>query len=621
MKLSPMMKKLLEDSSNIGIDGAANNVEYGKGIVVRYIYIKIFGVYNKLRNAVDNKDKEFVRRYFISRILKKLLKKYDSPVHVSTGLIYMLISAGYLQNGRNNGNVLENIIRYYQELDARNNSDIFDICVNHIESFLYGRKLDDLVADSLYLAVRDNIDIVSSEEKGHIDTQVYIACLRSLFGNDINNLKYALLLKYVPDWNQIQDGSSKVDVQALQALLKRIEVLINDNLNEIITQKIKDQAIYFMCIKEMLINKELTIQTASSDTINDKINKTVSKILTKNSEKYKEERKSTFTYILITKMGAILPLELLIYVKLYPLSSCAWGQSTFFNYLLTEPAFVLIGLSLVIFISLAIFIVLKEKSIRIPLMLLVLSILFVSFRETIYSSITISIGCGEFVAIIFNAIFHPIFFFLLTREYPIFSFIFGKEETDANAKENSDRVVRGVIRTLEGSNDQMYVSKQDQYPGIITEIAYIAISIVVFGLIVFYLKKIVPTETTIVFIVLLSTVTYFAFRLQNRGNRYVLRESKRKSNFIVSTIKIVLGEIGAQLSGGFKSINMFGLFMDTFVEKPFIAIGTGVYDFIYSPIVNVGDNTKKSIIKTTSSVKRRLKNFVSHVQDKDEKIR
>ncbi|KKR53871.1 MAG: hypothetical protein UT90_C0004G0056 [Parcubacteria group bacterium GW2011_GWA1_40_21] len=334
--VSPQIARLLESlKQTADKDDIANKDEFY--VKVNELAKKAGMFYEKIRYLIDYKEEHTIRRNAIQRILKRNLF-FKTEGKVAQLLIHELIRGGYLESGsfsENRISYVQGIIDKFLSLqnslasvaggDLATNKKIIGLVASEIEIYLFGSKIEESVFIAFYETVRNDIKLsqipISEDDK---DAQIYIACLRSLLKTDEQTIAYRLWIRLLPNWINIKDGSEiQIVAKSFSSIQSKITANLDDNLSWRIARKLKNQAIYFNLIKEIVerygADSEQILNNPAS------LEKQAKNIL---ESKYKKEngriRKSAFRaiiYILFTKtiLAFILelPYDLAILGKIY----------------------------------------------------------------------------------------------------------------------------------------------------------------------------------------------------------------------------------------------------------------------------------------------------------------
>lgn len=323
--VSPQIAKLLENVRRpMSSDNKASKDE--SYIKVNELAKKAGMFYEKIRYLIDYKEEHTIRRNAIHRILKRNLF-FKTEGKVAQLLIQELIRGGYLEGkGFQESKIshIQSIIDKFLSLqspliyatggDLTVNKKIISLAASEIEIYLFNNKTEESVLISFYETVRDKIKLsqfpISETEK---DTQIYIACLRSFLKADEQTIAYRLWLRLLPNWPYVRDAS---EIQEIAKNFLNIQSQINtgleDDLNWKVARRLKNHALYFNVIKEILERYGADSKQIFDNS--DYLEKETKNILDARYKKENEKiRKSAFRailYIFFTKMVLAFVLEL-----------------------------------------------------------------------------------------------------------------------------------------------------------------------------------------------------------------------------------------------------------------------------------------------------------------------
>lgn len=216
---------------------------------------KLARVYERVRNVVEYKGEHVLRRNAIERILRRLVWEQETAIapkalrtgdvntrHISEALLKELIRARYLPNNTiptSKINEVERVVEKYMYLLKHLHNLPSDISIVKARDWLWGvasSEIEDLVDPSnreLYVALMydwfisyfDWQDLNISEDQKRL--QVYLAIHRSYPKSDEQIMRFHLLQKKVPDWQQADDGKLEEFIKNFPTIFQGIE----DDLN------------------------------------------------------------------------------------------------------------------------------------------------------------------------------------------------------------------------------------------------------------------------------------------------------------------------------------------------------------------------------------------------------
>lgn len=270
--------------------------------------------YERIRYLFDYKDEHTIRRSAVERQLKRHIV-VGRREGIGPELIQELISGGYLPNrtvSEETGIDVQNIIERYLLLDVHNSGRIrkhlISLAATEIDQYLKPQYIAEHTLQSFYETVRPHISHEGWIVPHMLDIQTYIACRRSLLEEDEEMLLYALWLKHVPGWHDMQP--SQVADQ-IPGIFREIEDELTHSVGWLLVPRLKNYKIYFLLLKKVLERYGTEAEQFFND--ESRLNPVVTDILKKEYEKqYTIARKSgvrAIIYILFTKIIVALALE------------------------------------------------------------------------------------------------------------------------------------------------------------------------------------------------------------------------------------------------------------------------------------------------------------------------
>ncbi len=290
----------------------------GPLISINKITSRVGGMYEKVRYLIDYKEEHTVRRSAIQRILVRTLRK-RSQTGFGSQLLLDLVTGGYLPNngiveqaGKDIDVIIDKYLFLRDECGVKDKY-IFSLCATEIERFLFPQLINDLVLESFYKTASDSIAYVGSIPKEALDMQIYLSCRRSLLEDDGAMLLYSTLLKYFPEFKQLDltNPDAKEMGLRLSEYILKIESAMIDPLGRRITSQLKDQAISFSVIRDII--KDFGVSSESIFDNQAQLATKVKEILNKKYQAQNDIATKSGTraviYILLTKVLLALLLE------------------------------------------------------------------------------------------------------------------------------------------------------------------------------------------------------------------------------------------------------------------------------------------------------------------------
>ncbi len=169
------------------------------------------------------------------------------------------------------------------------------------------------------------------------------------------------------------------------------------------------------------------------------------------------------------------------------------------------------------------------------------------------------LGGLHYVPLITNLVFHPALLFLLTRNVGTLT----EKNTEAVVAELHALLYEGRVRTIAAHAGYGRLAP-------LFAAFYLALVLGIFGGIVGVLQALGFTIVGgALFLFFLSLVTFFAFRIRMRAQRWVVLQPKGVAALLMNALIAPIIRVGRYLSRTFSSVNVFVLFMDFILETPF----------------------------------------------------
>ena len=225
---------------------------------------KAGAAYEKLRYLVDYKDERHIRRSAIERIIKRKII-FEGGEGIGLSLIQELIAGRYLPNNtvpESATDEVEKIIKKYRTLERhlpntirrepRARNVLISLMGSEIEEFFFPNNEDDFVADAFYESIKGSIRVDAPLGQAFIETQILIACYRSLVNADDETLRYKIWLRQA-EWHTLED-ENRIQELASQskAIWDSIRVALADPLSFRLLPKLGNYAIYFSILREVI---------------------------------------------------------------------------------------------------------------------------------------------------------------------------------------------------------------------------------------------------------------------------------------------------------------------------------------------------------------------------------
>lgn len=491
-------------------------------IKVHQVSSRIAFLYEKLRNSVDYQEDHLLRKIAIERILKRRLTTEKDELNVSKYLIYELIRARYLPDGKIPEKRIEEIkeiiekytllINNMPEIGSENNNNeylfnwIAGIASCEIEEKIAPYKKENAIIDFAQKIIGEKLNVpekLMSKENKKI--QIYIAVLRNLTKSNLSMIEYRLFKMKHPAWFFAPSEELIMKMAGnISEIINDIENQINDPLGESFSRFVKKNLAYFTVLEDVMRKNANNADKIFSHHLHleDAIKEACVKKYKEAKTKLKRAAVRSIIYIFITKMTLAFILEL-----------------PFDKYILGHINYFALGIN-VIFPPL--------------LMLLVV--------------ITIKVPSKKNTELVAQGI---------------------KEMVYGNYA-SSPFTMKGILP----QNSFFYKA---------FKFFYFLIFFVSFGIIIFILKKLNFNIMSMgLFLFFLSVVSYFGIRIRRNARELVV--IKRKEGiitFISDLFSIPILRMGQWLSTKLSSVNVFVFILDFIIEAPFKAFVEVFEGWIY----------------------------------------
>ncbi|MBU6389962.1 hypothetical protein KGQ31_00235 [Patescibacteria group bacterium] len=235
-------------------------------INVNKITEKAGAAYEKIRYLVDYKDDRHIRRSAIERIIKRKII-FEKGEDIGFSLVQELIAGRYLANNtipERATREVDRIIFKYKLLerhlpatfreDIRVRNILVSLIGTEIEEFFFPNNEDDFVAEAFYATIKDSVKVEGMSRSDMMQTQILIACYRSLFNTDDETLRYKLWQKLTAsNWPLLYDEIEiKRVAEASPGVWEYIRHELNDPLSFRLLPKLYNDAIYFSVVREVI---------------------------------------------------------------------------------------------------------------------------------------------------------------------------------------------------------------------------------------------------------------------------------------------------------------------------------------------------------------------------------
>ena len=244
------------------------------GINVNRFVSEIATWYEKLRNAMDYRDEEVVRRAAIERILKRRLLFGGNGPKIASILIRELLWARYFPESSISEEEVDkvaNVIDLYlelrqqllaQKLKIKIDTLIYQLLSSRLEVMLNKNKDIDFISNFIFHILKDHVTI-TDDTKETRDIQVFLAVRRSFAKDDLAFLRFRMFEQY---FGQLGKDNIKIIVDNFKEGYIEMERQINYKLKDRISSYIKRQLPPFLIFSEILKRERANTRSLIAET-------------------------------------------------------------------------------------------------------------------------------------------------------------------------------------------------------------------------------------------------------------------------------------------------------------------------------------------------------------------
>ena len=276
-------------------------------------------IYEKIRASVDNKEEQFLRRYAIRRIAKRIMWFSHDPQVVTGRLLRDLYKGGYLPEDRVSRHVEQDVVHTVSTFLALSEEitnakkahtvivlrkHLLDICAGAIEDHLYPTYIDE-AAVRLLARIGDetmhlNGVLLTEEERIKL---IYIAAWKALFGADQSLLIYKLWLYEHPNWSHVGDRDLLKLAEEFNAFILHCEQLFAQPILGKILLRMRNHAIATSVIHQLLLEHgdEFRMMANDPSLLENRVRVTVDKMARRDVAHASSRAINAVVYILATK--------------------------------------------------------------------------------------------------------------------------------------------------------------------------------------------------------------------------------------------------------------------------------------------------------------------------------
>jgi len=471
---------------------------------------KVAGIYEKIRNAIEYKEDNLLRKSAIFRILQRKMMIKVSAENLPLSLIKELIRAGYLENNlipqSRVAGVQEIIEKYlavfnlssYQRATKAGNQLfkwLLELAACEIEEFLMPPVADKSLVEFMYQLIRPKINIIdkslSDQEK---NLHVYLAVYRALVKSDDSMIDFLLLKYYSPGWRGAQTDQIIAVAKKIYNLKLRAEKQRKLYSSGKLFRLFKKYTFVFFVLRDIILEKPKQAAEIFSnpETLEYHIRERCQKNYHNAKIKLRRSIVRVTIYIFITKMLLALLLE-------------------------------------------------------------------IPYDRYIAQQV-------DYLPLVINALFPP----LLILISGIFIRVPSKKNTESVVKLSKEIVYHNTVSGLNKSGVEVSVKRANVF-NFIFNVLYLILFVFSFGVLIYILKRLSFSSFSIfIFLLFLSVVSFFAIKMRLKIKELLVLDKKENPLvFLINLFTLPFLRVGHWLSEKFSKINVFVFILDFIIEAPF----------------------------------------------------
>lgn len=300
-----------------------------------------FGVlYEKIRNAIEYREENLIRRAAIERILRRRWLLNPTLKGEAENILRELLWGRYFKPGTltyqdvdNVQKILEKYLAIIKRVIVGRKAEEKEKFIQFLISLLTCEIEEELAPEEakkrefylyfIFQVLKEKIELVDEDSEELKNLNVFIAIDKAYFKSDIHYLRYHVFKLIYGRISEFDKENEERFISLFPKIYSFLEEVLRSLYIDKIVRFVKTQRAPFLVLEEILQRKN------RKDILTDKekLEQVVDEICRKNYQKSQEKvRKAAirgFIYIFLTKMGLALILE-------YPLSQYFYGEVDYF---------------------------------------------------------------------------------------------------------------------------------------------------------------------------------------------------------------------------------------------------------------------------------------------------
>lgn len=257
-EFSPLFREMLEKLKAIQEEKGKQAVSEVPPIKTNWVITSAAKAYEKIRNTIDYREENVLRRSAIERILRRRLRLGEDSAKIAPGLTKELIQAGYISDKdilSSEVIQISKIINKYlalAEIDSERSQKYYlSLASAEIENLVAPRKEEKAILATIEKVAQEEIKNLSDESK---NIQLSLALHRIFLKFDPPLIKHLLLTIFLPqivDW-EAEGNYPSIQKEDLAQANQKITQALDNPLSRNLTKLVKRYYPLFIFFQEVV---------------------------------------------------------------------------------------------------------------------------------------------------------------------------------------------------------------------------------------------------------------------------------------------------------------------------------------------------------------------------------
>ncbi|MCL5795849.1 MAG: hypothetical protein M1338_05875 [Patescibacteria group bacterium] len=256
--LSIIFKELIANLKNVEVENRKEQLQEIPTLETNWVTHSASQVYEKIRNAIDYREENVLRRSAIERIINRRTRSKEEPLQLAQHLAQELIQSGYISSQDISSVKISKLTHsieryfYFSSLDPERGRNYYIALASaEIEDIVAPQKKEKVILETIFRICQDQIQFVSDLDKNH---QLYIALNKIFLKYDSPMLIYMLMEKIYPEITiyDVKNPKAEISRQDLSDIFNNINKLLKNNLSRQFTKMVKKYYPVFIFFKDVV---------------------------------------------------------------------------------------------------------------------------------------------------------------------------------------------------------------------------------------------------------------------------------------------------------------------------------------------------------------------------------